>query len=129
MKLRKQIFNVLDDKKYRITLYFTGTSSHIFRIFFLEVNSAVDTKYFLGGPTCEVSKEAPPWLGPTGEENFGILYPLDWLKLPLRKSILNNRKSEMTLNISIFLSYKDYLFELYIVHYIHRKSTTIDIEK
>ena len=33
----------------------------------------------LGGWTCSVSKEAPPWLGPTVLGNFSILQPLDCL--------------------------------------------------
>ena len=38
-----------------------------------------------------VSKEAPPWLGPTGVENFSKLGPLDWLKLTPNPEIFHSK--------------------------------------
>ena len=38
-----------------------------------------------------VYKEAPPWLGPTGVENFSKLGPLDWLKLTPNSEIFHSK--------------------------------------
>ena len=38
-----------------------------------------------------VSKEAPPWLGPTDIENFSKLDPLDWLKLAPNSEIFHSK--------------------------------------
>ena len=38
-----------------------------------------------------VSKEAPPWLGPTGVENFSKLGFLDWLKLTPNSEIFHSK--------------------------------------
>ena len=38
-----------------------------------------------------VSKEVPPWLGPTGIEDFSKLDPLDWLKLTPNSEIFRSK--------------------------------------
>ena len=38
-----------------------------------------------------VSKEVPPWLGPTGVESFSKLDPLDWLKRTPNSEILHSK--------------------------------------
>ena len=45
----------------------------------------------VAGQNYLISEEAPPWLGPTGVENFSKLGTLDWLKLTPNSEIFYSK--------------------------------------